>query len=67
MSGKEINKAKIQALCERRVELLVKHQELCVEIAKVDLEIVRAGGGIVSGPIGGTIGGTIAILPSTKD
>jgi len=56
---KDVKQARLEALCVRRSELLVKHHEVCLEIAKVDLDILRAGGAI-SGAIGGTIGGTIA-------
>lgn len=59
MVGKEIEDARLQALVERRIELAVKMQELCVELAKLDLEIVQSGG-LTRGPIAGTIGATIA-------
>jgi hypothetical protein len=59
MSGQDIQATRVRALVQRRAELCVKLNEMVVEIAKVDLEIIR-GGGTVSGPIAGTIGGTVA-------
>jgi hypothetical protein len=58
--AKDIKKSRLTALCERRGELIVKMHELCLEVAKVELEILRAGGSVGGGPIAGTIGGTIA-------
>ncbi len=56
----EIKAARVQALCERRAEIAVRMNELCLELAKVDLELMRTGG-IIGGAIGGTIGGTIGV------
>lgn len=59
MAAEDVKAARLKALCERKAELCVKYQEIVVEIAKVDLDIIRTGG-VVATPIGGTIGGTIA-------
>lgn len=59
MVEREIDAAKMEALVERRTELVVKMQELCSDLAKMDLDIVRAGG-LTREPIAGTIGATIA-------
>lgn len=52
--------ARVRTLFERRCELVVKGQELCAELARLDLEILRAAGPLPVGAIAGTIGGTIA-------
>ena len=59
MADTEINETRLQALVQRRTELVVKMQELCLEVAKLDLEIVQAGG-LTRGPIAATIGATMA-------
>lgn len=59
MPKKDVQQARLDALCVRRSELLVKLNEACLALSKIDLDILRASGG-VSGAIGGTIGGTIA-------
>ncbi len=55
-----IVEARIRALFERRCELIVKGQELCLELSRVDLDIVRAGASLPAGAIAGTIGATVA-------
>ena len=59
MSAEDVRAARVKALCERKSELCVKYHEIVLEMAKIDLDLLRAGGTIAS-PIGGTIGGTIA-------
>ena len=61
MAAEDVKATRLRALCERRIELCIKHHELVVEIAKVDLDILRAGGTVAS-----PIGGTIADAPDTK-
>ncbi|PWW81591.1 MULTISPECIES: hypothetical protein [Prosthecochloris] len=50
------NEAKIKSLNDRKIDVALNIQELYMELAKIDAEILRAGGMI---PVGGTIGGTI--------
>ena len=59
MADREIDAAKMEALLARRTELVVKMQELCSDLTKIDLDIVKACG-LTSEPIAGTIGATIA-------
>lgn len=54
-----IDSARVDALVERRIGIVQKMQELCVELATLDLDIVKSGG-LTRGPIAGTIGATIA-------
>jgi hypothetical protein len=60
MADESIQDTRFRALNERKAELVVRVREMCLELAKIDHEIIKAGG-VVSGPIGGTIGGTIGV------
>jgi hypothetical protein len=63
-----LESARIDALVDRRVEIVDKMQELCADLAKLDLDIVRAGGlqrPAIAGTIGATIAGTIGATISS--
>lgn len=59
MATEELGQARIRALSEKRLELIIQMQELCLAFARNDLEIIRAGG-TFAGPIGASIGGSVA-------
>ncbi len=59
MAEQKIDAARLQALTEKRTDIVIKMQELCLDLAKLDLDIVKSGG-LTRGPIAGTIGATIA-------
>jgi hypothetical protein len=65
----ELDTARLDALVRRRTELVTKMQEFCLDLAKLDLDIVKAGGltrAAIAGTIGATIAGTIgATVAST--
>jgi hypothetical protein len=61
MASNSVDVKKVRALNERKVDLALKVQETLLEIARIDAEILKAGGVVpVGGTIGGTIGGTVA-------
>jgi len=65
MADDDLKRARIQALTEQHMDIVTKVQELYLELARVDTELIREGGGVVSGAIGGTIGGTIGVPRGT--
>ncbi len=62
MSCIKPNEVRIHSLNDRKIDIALKMQELCLELARIDAEILRAGGCVSAcGAIGGTIGGTAAV------
>jgi hypothetical protein len=58
----KIDAARLDALIEKRAGIVQKMQETCLELATLDLDIVKSGGltrGTIAGTIGATIAGTI--------